>query len=269
MNNLEILATAFEYIEMNLQDDIRTQNVADACFCSKSVVEKIFRCVSNLGVHEYITKRRMMLAAKHMIMDKEISVLDVALNYGYSTHESFSRAFKNVWNCNPSEFRTKKKYSELFPKLHAPLTDGGGYMNTRRNVDISELYELFVQRQNCYFICCDIVGLLPINEISYKLGDMAILEAHKRMLETSGEEDIVFRIGGDEFVILTNSSDVKYAENIADRIKSNDGKTVQAEGHEIPVSLHVAITRFEASNLRYRELFDKLHVAIMENKRTK
>ena len=266
MNNLEILAGAFEFIEGNLQNEIKTQDVADACYCSKSVLEKIFRCVSGLSVHEYIIKRRMMLAARMIMADKDMGLLEVALACGYSTNESFSRAFKTVWNCNPSEFRNKEKYSELFPKLNTPLVDRGTYMNTRRNVDISEMYEVFIQRKKCYFICCDIVGLLPINEVSYKLGDMAILETQNRMLKESGEEDIVFRIGGDEFVMLTNSCDVKYAEEVADRIKQYDGGIVESDGKEIPVSLHVSITKFDACNLKYRDLFEKLHITIIENK---
>ena len=98
MNNMEILADAFEFIENNLQREIRTQDVADACYCSKSVLEKIFRCVSNLGVHEYIVKRRMMLAARHIASDKNMPILDIAIACGYSTNESFSRAFKSVWS---------------------------------------------------------------------------------------------------------------------------------------------------------------------------
>ena len=104
-------------------------------------------------------------------------MLDIALVCGYSTHESFTRAFKSVWNCNPSDFKAKKEYFELFPRLYPPIEDGGAYMNGRRNVDISEMYDVFVQRKNCYFVCCDIKSLVPINEIAYKAGDLAILEA--------------------------------------------------------------------------------------------
>ena len=46
MNNMEILANAFSFIEDNLHNDIRTQDVAEACYCSKSVLEKIFKCIN-------------------------------------------------------------------------------------------------------------------------------------------------------------------------------------------------------------------------------
>lgn len=266
MKDLEILARAFEYIEENLQDEIKTQDVADACYCSKSVLEKIFRCVNNIGVHEYVVKRRMMLAAKFMEKSPETSLLDIAVACGYSTNESFSRAFKSVWNCNPSEFKGRERFSELFPRLYPPIQDGGTYMSERKQVDISEMYDLFVERRNCYFICCDIKGLVPINEISHKAGDLAILESLERMQREAGDDDIVFRIGGDEFAMLTASDDIGYASGICDRIKKHNGEVVVFEGKEIPLELYVGTVRFEGRNLRYRDLFEQLHTAIQNNK---
>lgn len=266
MNNMEILANAFEFIEDHLQNDIKTQDVADACFCSKSALEKIFRCIGKLGVREYIIKRRMMLAAKLIASQTDINMLDIALVCGYSTHESFTRAFKSVWNCNPSDFKAKKEYFELFPRLYPPIDDGGAYMNGRRNVDISEMYDLFVQRKNCYFVCCDIKSLVPINEIAYKAGDLAILEAMNRMEREAGDGDIVFRIGGDEFVMLTSHEDKEYAEGICERIKSYNGQPIVFDGQEIPLNLHIGVAQFEGKNLRYRDLFEQLHIAILASK---
>ncbi len=266
MNNMEILANAFEFIEENLQNEIKTNDVAEACYCSKSALDKIFRCISHVSVHEYIVKRRMMLAAKLIVSGEADSLLDVALRCGYSTNESFSRAFKSVWTCNPSEFKNNKRFSELFPRFYPPIQDGGTYINMRRNVDISEMYDLFVQRKNCYFVCCDIRSLVPINEIAYKAGDLAIVETINRMQKEAGEEDIVFRIGGDEFVMLTNSEDVNYAEEISERIRKYNGQTFTYDGKDIPLNLYITIVKFEGSTLRYRDLFEQLHMTILDSK---
>lgn len=64
MDKLEILAGAITYIEENMQKDIRTEDVAKACYCSKSALEKMFRCMNNISVRDYLIRRRMMLAAK-------------------------------------------------------------------------------------------------------------------------------------------------------------------------------------------------------------
>ena len=266
MGNLILLTEALEYVEEHIGDEIRTENIAESCHCSKSTLEKVFRCVNGISVHDYLVRRRMMRAAKQLWTEPEESLLTIALQYGYSTNESFTRAFRNVWNCNPSEFRARKKFSELFPKLLVPVFKEDDYMRERKRVDISELYDLFVSRRDCFFVCCDIKSLIPINEISYKAGDMAILETMQRMCDAAGEEDIVFRIGADEFVMLTDSKDEKYAEAAAKKIRERNGEEFEFEGRKIPLVLYVGVTKPEVKNLKYDELFTKLHYAIKEMK---
>lgn len=264
MQNIELLMAALEYIERHLCDEIKTEDVAAICFCSKSTLEKLFRRVHSISVHDYIVRRRMMLAAKKISQKPELAILDIALEYGYSTHESFARAFKQVWNCKPSEFR-QKRFTELFPKLNVPPEKGDNYMMQRRHVDISELYDLFQDRKDCYFVLCDIKHLVPINEISKKAGDLAILEQMRRMTAAAGEEDITFRIGGDEFCILTSSNEAAYAEQIAEKIRAMNNQTFDYEAQKIPLSLHVGIVSLKDC-CRYEEVFAGLHNALRECK---
>lgn len=266
MEKIALLANALEFIESNLTSKIKTDDIADACYCSKSALEKLFRCVNHISVHDYIVRRRMMKAAKAIYEEPERSLLDVALQFGYSSNEAFTHAFKQIWNCKPSEFRRRARYSELFPRFLCPLENGDDYMKERKHVDISELYDLFSERKNCYFVCCDIKSLLPINEISIKAGDLAIIESMNRMNEAAGEEDVVFRIGGDEFVLLTNREDIHYAEKVAGEIAAHNGETFSYETQEIPLSLHTGITKFEGATLKYNDLFVSLHTVIKESK---
>lgn len=265
MKNIELLVQSLEYIEAHLDDDMRTEDIAEACHCSKSTLEKLFQNVNNISVHAYIVRRRMTLAAKKISSMTDVSIIDIAVEYGYSSHEAFTRAFREVWNCTPSDFRGRK-YSELFPKLRRPIEEGDSYIMQRRNFDISELYDLFKERKDCYFICSDIKSLVPINEISFKAGDLAILESMKRLQDAAGEDDLVFRIGGDEFCILTNSSDSEYANKVRAEIESHNEEPIEYEGRKIPLSLYVAITRFQGDILKYNDLFSELHHALRESK---
>ena len=264
MQNIELLMLALEYIEAHLCDEVKTEDVAAFCFCSKSTLEKLFRGVYDISVHEYIVRRRMMLAAKKLSQEPKLSILDIALECGYSAHESFARAFEQVWNCKPSEFR-KVKFTELFPRLNVPPAKGDNYIMQRRHVDISELYDLFQKRKDGYFVVCDIKNMTSINEISRKAGDLAILEQMHRMTAAAGEEDIVFRIGGDEFCILTVSNELTYANQIADRIRGMDGQVFSYEGQEIPLALHVGVVSLKECS-RYEEVFAGLHNAVKESK---
>lgn len=261
MKHILILTTALEVIEQNLNSNIKTSDIAKACYCSKSSLEKMFRCINDISVHDYILRRKMSLAAKEIYANPKTTLLDIALKFGYSSNEAFTRAFEQIWHCKPSTYRKQQKYYELYPRLLCPLENGDDYMENRKHVDISELYDLFQERKDCYFVCFDIVKLIPINEIARAAGDLAILETLNRISSASGAEDITFRIGGDEFVLLTNSKDSSYAQQIAEQVAKQNGKTFTYEGREIPLKLHITTTKLENTQ-NYADLFTNLHTSI-------
>lgn len=264
MNKMELLADALEYMEQHLKDNITTEDVAAACYCSRSTLEKLFRYVNHMSIREYLVRRRLTRAARDIVREPDTGILEIALRYGYGTNESFTRAFRGFWNCKPSEFRGASRFSELFPRLMGPVGEGDATMATRKHVDISELYDLFQERRACCFVLCDTKHLTTINELSHKAGDLAIAESLRRIQEAAGENDVAFRIGGDEFALLTDSEDKEYADSLAEKIKSSNDRPIRWEEKEIPLALHVGVTRFEGKRLGYDELFHQLHTAITD-----
>ena len=108
MENIGLLVNSPEYIESHLKDKAKTDDIANACYCSRSTLEKLFNYVYHISVHDYIVIRKMMLAGKLLSEHPELSILSVAVEYGYNSHEVFARTFKEIWQCTPSEFRNKK-----------------------------------------------------------------------------------------------------------------------------------------------------------------
>ncbi len=265
--NLDLLMRSPEFIEEHLEDTVavQTEDIAAACYASKSALEKLFKYTIHFSVHDYIIRRKMTRAARLMIEKPARSILDIAVQFGYSSHEAFTRTFSQVWNCNPSDF--KKRYTEkgrehsaeLFPKITGFIKlEGEAIM--RRTVDISELYDFFKSRKDCWFVCGDIVHLIPINEISHKAGDAAIAEALRRMESVCGPEDVVFRIGGDEFALLTNSREPAYAQELKEKILAMNEQSIQFEGKNIPLSLYAKTVKIEDKTVRYSEMFPKLMI---------
>ena len=266
MENIQLLIEAMEYIEDNLSQPLKTDTIADHLYCSKSTIEKLFRYINNISIRDYIIRRRMSKASKEIVHNPEKSLLNIGLDYGYSSNEAFSRAFYSVWQVSPSEFRNNPSEFELFPgyKLDRELMEEKT-MTDRKKIDISKLYDCIKERKGCYLVLGDIKSLIPINEISHKAGDLAIITAMKRMEQASGDEDIVFRIGGDEFVILTNSKDEGYARSICEKIISHNGEAISWNGQEIPLSLYVKLVCYEGGTaLRYSEFFTMLQNELSE-----
>ena len=140
MNNLQLLAHALSYMEEHMSESLRTEDIAAGCYCSKSSLEKLFRNVNNISVHDYIVRRKMVIAAKEL-QAGSANILELALSLGYNSNEAFTRAFRRVWNCNPSEYSTKYRFSGLYPRLSSTPLEGEFSM--KKNVDISELYDIF------------------------------------------------------------------------------------------------------------------------------
>lgn len=267
MEKLMMITAVLAYIEENLTETIRTEDVAKHLYCSKSSVEKLFRTVTNMSIKDYTVRRRMSRAARDIKACPKTSLLDLSVKYGYSSNEAFTRAFRSVWHINPSEYRKNPVQCELFPalRLETELMEDET-MKNRKKVDISELYQYIKERSNCYAVGIDIQYLMQINEIAYEAGDLAIITALKRLETAAGEEDIVFRIGADEFVLISSSEDPEYAQKIVNEVLSHNGECIEYGGREIPLVLYAASYRIPFGALRYAELFAAMHREINEAK---
>ena len=267
MDNLILITDILGFIENNLTLDIKTDDIAKELYCSKSSVEKLFRVVTNMSIRDYMIRRRMSKAAQDVVSQSEDSLLDIAVRYGYGSNEAFTRAFKSIWHVTPSQYRKNPVRYELFPafKLDKELMEDIN-MHDKKKVDISELYDYLKERSNCYFVGIDIKGLIPINRIALEAGDIAILTAMNRLSDAAGEDDIVFRIGGDEFVAVTSSENPEYAEAIVDKVLSRNGESFTYNGIEIPLDLYATYYKIGAKKLRYSELFSEMQVRLNEAK---
>lgn len=67
-----------------------------------------FKEVSGLGLKDYMSLRKLAFALKEL-RDSKKSVLEIALNYGFSSHEAFTRAFKRTYGLTPIDYRKKPR----------------------------------------------------------------------------------------------------------------------------------------------------------------
>ena len=71
---------------------------------SEYYVSRKFREISGMQLREYLHYRRLAFALR-ALRDTEDGILDIALEYGFSSHEAFTRAFKKAYGMTPSAYR--------------------------------------------------------------------------------------------------------------------------------------------------------------------
>ncbi|QAT42740.1 helix-turn-helix transcriptional regulator [Aminipila luticellarii] len=71
---------------------------------SEFYISRKFKEISGMQFRDYLRYRRLAFALKQ-VRDTEYGILDIALNYGFSSHEAFTRAFKATYGITPSEYR--------------------------------------------------------------------------------------------------------------------------------------------------------------------
>lgn len=257
-SRLSILTTVLDYIEEHIDDELSQEDCARVAYCSLSNLQKLFRYVFHCSVGEYVTKRRMSLAARDI--QNGVSVLDTAINYGYGSSEAFTRAFTRVWGESPSKFKKSRRFTGIFPKFDLVATtqhEGGTVM--RKQFDISDLYEYIRNRKGTYIVTFDSARLMAINEnYGHEAGDCYIRETVRRVEEQLTDDMVMFRIGGDEFAVITCLSDKQQVIDFAESVLSQNGNTINYKGTDIPVLVRAGAMLIGDNCKHYSTLFTDL-----------
>lgn len=72
---------------------------------SEFYVSRKFKEISGMNFRDYLRQRKLAFALKE-IRDTSRGFLEIALDYGFSSHEAFSRSFKAAYGITPSEYRS-------------------------------------------------------------------------------------------------------------------------------------------------------------------
>lgn len=131
MDSLKNMNGAIKFIEENLTNEIDFKEVARLAYCSEYHFKRMFSFLAGISLSEYIRRRRLTLAAFEL-KNSNIKVIDIAIKYGYSSPDSFARAFQHLHGITPSEARSNGHSLKAYPPMSFQLSiKGGSEMNYR------------------------------------------------------------------------------------------------------------------------------------------
>jgi len=98
-----------DYIDENIKEHLNVEKLADTAAYSTSHFFRLFLLYMGMSPMKYVMKRKLYFAAKELICSK-IKIVDITFEYGFESHDVFSRAFKRHYGVTPHIFR-KNGYS--------------------------------------------------------------------------------------------------------------------------------------------------------------
>jgi AraC family transcriptional regulator len=116
MDYLSRIQRGIDYIEQHLNEDISSAEVANVAGISQWHFQRIFKALTKETLKTYIRSRRMS-DTLDKLMRTDARIIDIALEAGYDTQESFTRAFKQMFGLTPSEYRKLGDNSLFLRKL--------------------------------------------------------------------------------------------------------------------------------------------------------
>ncbi|MDY8138832.1 helix-turn-helix domain-containing protein [Aquimarina sp. 2201CG5-10] len=107
----EFYSKLLSYISVNkpyLDNNLRLVQLADKVGFSSHTLSKIINEKANKNFNQFINEYRLQEAEKLLLEDSSISIKTIYFDVGFNNKATFNTAFKNKFNCTPSEY--KKKY---------------------------------------------------------------------------------------------------------------------------------------------------------------
>lgn len=93
------------FIQQHLDSELSLERLAEIAGYSPCHFHRVFRGVVGESADDYVRRLRMKRAA-YALRQRSQTILEIALDAGYGSHEAFTRAFTRLFSMTPSEYQS-------------------------------------------------------------------------------------------------------------------------------------------------------------------
>jgi AraC-like DNA-binding protein/uncharacterized cupin superfamily protein len=102
------IATIHEYLMNNYREEINLMKLAALVNMAEGSLCRFFKSNMGITIFEYLNKIKTEFACK-LLMDPDLSILEVCLDSGFNNISHFNKQFKKTTGVPPSEYRKRFK----------------------------------------------------------------------------------------------------------------------------------------------------------------
>jgi AraC family transcriptional regulator len=100
----EELEKALYYIDKNMSESYKIENLAEEFGISKFNFIKKFKSSTNVTPHQFIIRKKLE-RSKNLLKEDSLSLADIAYMLNFSDQSHFTNSFKKMYGMTPREFR--------------------------------------------------------------------------------------------------------------------------------------------------------------------
>jgi len=104
-----------DYIEANISHPFTLEELAEVAGFSKFHFHRIFSGITGESLLHYVNRIKLERAAAALVHRTDLSVTDIAYQYGFTDSAVFSRAFKSYHSISPVEYRRQFRKNRKEP----------------------------------------------------------------------------------------------------------------------------------------------------------
>lgn len=93
------------YINQHLAETLSVDALAAHAYMSKFYLMRKFKADTGYGIHQYIRSKRLLLARD--LLKTDLPITQISAEVGFADYSTFSRAFKEMFQCSPREYRAR------------------------------------------------------------------------------------------------------------------------------------------------------------------
>ena len=102
------VAIIHEYLMNHYHEEVDLKRLAALVNMAEGSLCRFFKMKMGITVIEYLNKIKTEFACK-LLMDKDLSILEVCLDSGFNNISHFNKQFKKITGIPPSEYRKRFK----------------------------------------------------------------------------------------------------------------------------------------------------------------
>ena len=115
---VERILRVVDFVQAHLDSEIDPEQLGEIAGFSRHHFHRVFRGMTGESVMGFVRRLRLERAAMRLKFSSE-PITHVALGSGYTSHEAFTRAFKNRFGSSPSDYR---QHEVGIPKNAIPIS---------------------------------------------------------------------------------------------------------------------------------------------------